>query len=84
MADVKIRVIGEDRASQELSKIDKHGNYILGTKDDESGVYKVTFRDTTVLPGRYIFEIEDYGIDLLSTKILRINNQEHRWIKIEE
>ncbi|MCH2242975.1 MAG: hypothetical protein MK041_13845 [Aquabacterium sp.] len=58
----------------------ENGTYNLGTEDDNKGIYKLEFIDTTLTPGRVTIFIGNTKLDIMESIVI-INNQEHEWKK---
>ena len=54
------------------------GTYRVGSADDSTGVYKVTFKDQTRRPGRFALAVGDSLLDIMPARIV-FNNVEHQW-----
>ena len=54
------------------------GTYRLGTDDDSTGVYDVTFKDQTRRPGRFTLAVGGSMLDIMPARIV-FNKTEQRW-----
>ena len=54
------------------------GIYRLGSEDDSTGVYTVTFKDQTRRPGRFTLAVGGSMLDIMPARIV-FNKTEHQW-----
>lgn len=54
------------------------GTYRIGTDDDKTGIYNVTFSDTTLRPGRVKLSIGNSNLDLMPSRI-NVDGVDYQW-----